>query len=106
MVWATIDYGAIGAAWIWVILNGGYITIGIHFMYRRLLVSEKWLWYGKDIILPMLGAGVIMWLSKFLQPAVENRLMWLTWLLVTAFFMVASAWIASSDLTGRYKNLI
>ncbi|MCX7068113.1 MAG: oligosaccharide flippase family protein [Methylococcales bacterium] len=97
-IWASLHYGAIGAAWIWVILNAGYVLIAVHFLYRRLLVTEKWRWYGKDIILPTLGAGVITWLCMLVQPAVESKLIWLAWLSITGVFIVAGAWIASSKL--------
>jgi O-antigen/teichoic acid export membrane protein len=102
VIWATLRYGAIGSAWIWLILNGGYVLIGIHFMYRRLLVTEKWQWYGKDIISPMLGAIAIAWLCVWVQPGVETKLVWLVWLLATGIFMVSGAWIASGS-SNLYK---
>ena len=42
-------YGAVGAAWIWALLNFGYVTVGMHFMYKKLLQNEKWAWYWNDI---------------------------------------------------------
>ncbi|MEI6706193.1 MAG: oligosaccharide flippase family protein [Methylococcales bacterium] len=103
MIWATLCYGAMGAAWIWVILNGGYVLISAHFLYRRLLTTEKWRWYGKDVCLPMLGAAMVAWICAWLQPAFDTKLMWLTWLLVTGIFMVAGAWIASSEFSRLRK---
>jgi hypothetical protein len=103
MIWATLHYGAIGAAWIWLILNMSYILIGVHFMYRRLLSTEKWRWYGKDIILPTLGTITIMWLCMLVQPTIENKLLWLIWLSTTGILMVTSAWIASSELSPLRK---
>ena len=46
----TPRYGALGAAWVWALLNIGYVTIGMHYMYKRLLTEEKWSWYWQDII--------------------------------------------------------
>ncbi len=40
-------YGAIGAAW--VVLNAGYVFVGVHFMYRKILVDEKWSWFVESI---------------------------------------------------------
>jgi O-antigen/teichoic acid export membrane protein len=101
MIWATIHYGAIGAAWMGIILNAGYILIGVHFMYRRILITEKWRWYGKDMILPMLAAIVIMRLCMLVQPSVDSRSLWLIWLTTTGILMVISAWRASPDLSVR-----
>ena len=47
-------YGAIGAVWIWTVLNAGYVLIGVHFMYRKILINEKWRWYFEDIIKPVI----------------------------------------------------
>jgi O-antigen/teichoic acid export membrane protein len=79
ILWATPRYGAVGAAWVWVCLNAGYVMIGIHFMYRKILTKEKLNWYINDLLVP-LCAGLIgaltvktIWLatgssiSEFLQ---------------------------------------
>ena len=46
----------IGAASIWVILNAGYVLIGIRFMHSRLLKNELFRWYCEDIARPLVGA--------------------------------------------------
>jgi O-antigen/teichoic acid export membrane protein len=56
-------YGAIAAAYVWVILNAGYILIAIPIMHRRLLPGEMWKWYGQDVFGPLLAglsAGVLV----------------------------------------------
>jgi O-antigen/teichoic acid export membrane protein len=62
ILWATPRFGAEGAAWIWVCLNAGYVVIGIHFMYHRILRGEKATWYIRDILLPLAGslAGALL----------------------------------------------
>jgi len=57
ILWVTPRYGAEGAAWVWVSLNAGYVIIGVHFMYRKILSTEKWRWYMQDLLMP-LGAGL------------------------------------------------
>lgn len=61
-------YGAVGAAWIWVVLNAGYVLITIQFMHRRLLAREKWRWYFADVFLPSSGSIGIMLLAKLFEP--------------------------------------
>ncbi len=51
----TMQYGVEGAAVVWVLLNSGYVFIGIHVMHRRLLADEKWNWYIKDVAIPTLA---------------------------------------------------
>ena len=53
ILWVVPIYGAMGAAWIWVTLNAGYCVIGVHFMYRRILSTEKWRWYRTDVLIPI-----------------------------------------------------
>ena len=55
ILWATPRYGAEGEAWAWVALNLGYVLIGVHLMYRRILKTEKWRWYAADVMAPLLG---------------------------------------------------
>ncbi|HAZ61068.1 MAG TPA: hypothetical protein DCY89_05785 [Gammaproteobacteria bacterium] len=45
-------FGAIGAAALWMLLNAGYLLIGVHWMFRRILVGEKWRWYRDSILAP------------------------------------------------------
>lgn len=65
VILVTPRYGAEGAAWVWAGLNAGYVLIGIHFMYRRLLTTEKWRWYVEDIVTPigaaLLGSVLLAW---------------------------------------------
>ncbi len=68
-------FGTKGAASVWVILNSGYVLIGVHFMYRRYLKREKWRWYLNDILrfaipsaMPVL---VIKYCNQFIH---ESRL--------------------------------
>ncbi len=58
-------YGAIGAAWVWVALNSGYVLIGVHFMYQHILNSEKWIWYRDDVFLPLAVGGLTAQLCRW-----------------------------------------
>lgn len=49
-------FGAKAAAILWLILNVGYLTIGMHFMFRKILIHEKRRWYFRDIGKPILGS--------------------------------------------------
>ncbi|BCX12103.1 MAG: hypothetical protein KatS3mg067_1041 [Thermosynechococcus sp.] len=64
-------YGAIASAWVWCILNAGYVLLPIHFMYRRLLTREKAAWYWHAVINPLLIATLLLSLVKaFLLPLI------------------------------------
>jgi O-antigen/teichoic acid export membrane protein len=55
-IFMTWKYGAVGAAVVWVILNTGYLLIAVPLMHMRLLPTEKWQWYRKDVGIPLVVA--------------------------------------------------
>ncbi len=61
---ATLRWGAVGAAVVWITLNSGYILISIQVMHRRLLKKEKLRWYLDDLIKPF---GAVVTLSVFVR---------------------------------------
>jgi O-antigen/teichoic acid export membrane protein len=60
ILWVVPRYGAIGAAWVWVILNAGYVFFIIYFMHQKILIEEKWRWYIQDIAIPLLTCSVVV----------------------------------------------
>ncbi len=68
ILWVVPAYGAIGAAWVWVILNCGFLVFSIYFMHRRLLPTEKWLWYRQDIAIPLVVATAVALCCRWLVP--------------------------------------
>jgi len=61
---AASYWGPVGAAGTWIVLNTGYILIGIQLMHRRLLPDEKWRWYLSDVVMPIIVASLIIWIGK------------------------------------------
>ncbi len=74
ILWVVPVYGAIGAAWVWVTLNAGYCVIGVHFMYRRILSTEKWAWYFTDILIPLTAAIAAALLCRWVVPVQFDRI--------------------------------
>jgi len=61
-------YGAIGAAWVWVALNAGYVMFQIPLMHRRLLPADKWRWYARDVAVPLAAATATAFLCRWAMP--------------------------------------
>jgi hypothetical protein len=81
------EYGAIGAAYIWVILNGGYVFAVIQLQHRKILKSEKISWYLFDLILPVMGSFIAVYLFKlFAISLAESRVQWFLFLLFAGIF--------------------
>jgi len=67
LFWATMHFGAMGAAAIWVILNAGYFFIEIPIMHNVILHQEKWRWYFQDIGIPFLvSVGILLSIRSFI----------------------------------------
>lgn len=93
-------YGALGAAWIWVALNAGYVLITIQLMHLRLIPEEKWHWYLTDVLFPLSGALSINLLALQLRPEnYQNRWEWFAFLLITGSLALA----ASTSLASRIR---
>lgn len=72
ILWATPRYGAIGAASCWIGLNLGYVLVGIHFMYRRILTKEKSKWYREDVFGPLGLSAIFLFFLKSFLPSAET----------------------------------
>lgn len=92
ILWVTPRFGAEGAAWTWAILNVVYVLLGIHFMYQRILTTEKWRWYIEDIIRPLSASVAVAAMSTWFMPRHLSLLPQLGYLVMASgFALLASA---------------
>jgi O-antigen/teichoic acid export membrane protein len=95
MFWVTRQYGAVGAAVIWIMLNVGYVLIGIQVMHNRLLRGEKLRWYVQDVGLPMLATLAVAIIGRWLFPVQASVVTIMVWLVpISALSIAASAIVA------------
>ena len=69
LVYVTPYYGAIGAAWIWVVLNAASFAVVTTLMFRRIFVAVRRAWIVTDIACPLFAALCVAALAKWLVPA-------------------------------------
>lgn len=103
--WVTPRYGPIGAAWIWVIVNAGYILVAVHFMHQRLLPREKWSWYVRDLFLPSASAGLVVSISAFAHPSGLHVVAEFLWATATGMLALTAAVLGSSEYKRRVYQL-
>ena len=99
-------YGAMGAAIIWVILNFGYITLGIYFMHKKILKGEKWRWYIDDIIKPIFSALTVVLLTRKFFTYDSSLVTQLISLGVVLTFTFSAAVIATPVTRNRALRLL
>lgn len=95
LLWIVPRYGAIGAAWVWVVLNVTYVLIAIHFMHRRLIPNEKWRWYGRDLGLPLFATLATALIGSLWQSASVGDFREIIWLVVLGIAMFSAALFAA-----------
>lgn len=66
LVYATLHYGPVGAAAVWVALNTMYILVGVPFTHKRLLKGEAGAWFRIDVCLPFLAVLPIVGLGRWM----------------------------------------
>jgi O-antigen/teichoic acid export membrane protein len=81
---ATSQFGAIGAAWIWLLLNVFYVLVGVQLMHRRILRGQAMRWYWDDVGKPLLAAFVPVYLAEMLAQRVDG-LPWQAGIAAAAF---------------------
>ncbi len=68
----SMNYGALGAASAWLLLNVGYVVFMPPIMHHRLLRGEMWPWYLQDIAVPLLAGATVAGLARWLLPEIAS----------------------------------
>ena len=107
ILWVTPRYGVIGAAWIWVALNMGYVFIAVHLVHRRLLPDEKWRWYWQDVGLPLGACLIFAGLGRLLMIDKMSQFMTIVYLTVVSILTLMFSAISTPTIRGwLFKKLL
>ena len=82
----------------WASLNAGYVLIGIHFMHRKILTTEKWKWYLQDIMQPLVFAISVATLLSWAMPADLTYNCKLAWLLTASTLTLLTTAFTAKDV--------
>lgn len=67
LFWWTSEYGALGASFVWLTVNAGYVLITIPVFHQLFLKGELGRWYKHDIALPLIASGILALGAKYFQ---------------------------------------
>jgi len=101
MLYSIKNFGVTGATVLWIIHGVQGITLGLWLMHRRLLKGELSTWYITVLMPPILSSSVIVIISKWLYPAVNNKWISLVWIGLTMILGV----IASYKWAIHFKKI-
>lgn len=105
ILWVTPHYGAEGAAWVWVSLNVFYIIIGIHLMFRQVLLNEKWRWYYQDVMLPLAAAIAAAGLVKLISPQPENAISQIITIIIALLAALSTSGLITKHVRTQLLSL-
>ncbi len=60
MIFFVARYGALGATFMWLLLNSAYVLIMIYLMHKKILQGEKYKWYVDDIGKPFISTLLVV----------------------------------------------
>ena len=107
VIWATIHYGAIGAAWAFLILNIGFILIGPYFIFKRLLSAEKWRWYRDAVFTPVVvGTSMVLVLRQWLVLPQDGILMAAVLAAISFFLTGVLLWVTPTTRAFLFAALM
>jgi len=101
----TSQYGAVGAALVWLALNVAYVIIWPQIMHRRLLKGDQWRWYREDVGLPLAAALLVVGMGRWLWPGQLPPVLMLACLALVGTLALAAAALAAPQIRGQLLEL-
>jgi O-antigen/teichoic acid export membrane protein len=96
ILYMTLQFGAVGAAAVWLILNSINMAITIHFTHRFLLPNEEWRWYKDDFGLPLIAIIIITVIGSFFINITMPPITILARLSIIFIFTITASILAAS----------
>lgn len=94
----TTRYGAVGAASVWVVLNGIYMTIGVPLTHRRLLQGEMRRWFVEDVLPPALTAVLLCSLGRWFVKSPMTPMITIASLFTVLLITTAAATLVTTHM--------
>lgn len=100
ILWTVPRFGAIGAAWLWIVLNSISMLVVIYYMHKNILCGERLRWYLQDTLMPVIGAAVTVILCRWAVPMPTGMLSKTLWLGIVVLLTLSTA-AASANLVRQ-----
>jgi O-antigen/teichoic acid export membrane protein len=102
LIFTLVDqFGAIGGAFSWLILNAGYLIFGINLMHKEILVNEKVKWYKNSLIRPIIFTTVITFSIKYLIDIPYSRFQAFLYLAIITITLVCILFLTGHE--GKFS---
>jgi hypothetical protein len=95
---ASLNYGAIGAASVWLVLNCGYVLILLRLMHRKILPQELRAWFVIDVGAPLAAALVTAFFWRAITASHESYSMMFAQVAGALVLSLAAAALAAPQM--------
>jgi O-antigen/teichoic acid export membrane protein len=109
VIFGVYNYGAVGGAVVWVVLNVFLVLVPIQIMHRRILKGEKLRWYFEDLALPFITALLVAGTGKILLGASRTKFETIVGLLIVSaatFLFTAFSTKATRHYLKHLRNML
>ena len=106
MIFATFQYGVMGGAAIWGVINGMYLLVGLPLTHKYLLSGEAGNWLRLDVLPPLVAALVLVGLGRVVLSSDQSAV--LTFIAVGIIWLLATvgAAFSANQVRGSIRQLI
>ena len=103
-IWAVGHYGIIGAAYLWLAINFGFVAIAIPLMHRRFLQGEMAKWYLRDILPPFITTSAVVLCMRWLMPSLSRNILGFSQFALVCSLAVCTAAITSPAVRSTLRQ--
>lgn len=102
----SLRYGGVGAAWVWLALNLGYVVFMLRIMHRRLLPGELRIWFVIDVGTPLVASMTVasLWKLGIGTPGAYGEMLFN--LAGVSFFTAVAAALAAPQVRALIAHLL
>jgi O-antigen/teichoic acid export membrane protein len=107
IIFVIPEYGVMGAAWVWLLVNGMYFFVVTYFTHKNFLSNLSLNWFIEDMLLPGFGALIVAFLAHYLQPkGYSNRLTWACFLAFTGILAIFLSTLCTKLLRNELLKIL
>jgi len=106
LIWATINYGAVGAGWAWLISHTLGFLLWIPVVHRRFERGLHLKWLLTDVLPMAAGSAISAWLFSMITVKQDERIGAIAFIFLMGMLMFATVFISSNTLRRRTWQLI
>ncbi|NRP53633.1 MULTISPECIES: lipopolysaccharide biosynthesis protein [unclassified Marinobacterium] len=104
VIWATKEYGAMGAAWVWFVSNFVLFLFWLPWVHMRFFQDLNLSWFTVDTSLILAAVGASLYFLSLIDFETSNRLVLFLGLAVMAFCALIVGGIASSNVRAALRR--